>query len=315
MLARALWQDFGQVDFGLRRFRLRSGPARGVLEASAEAFLTGFNAAVCWPSGERLSGAIDRLDAPFRGFAHEGAGMACGLLDIMGWPGGGHVRRLLSGPALNYPHLVHVGAGWAFARLGVRPGLRRSATPDPLLRWLAWDGFGFHQGFFHADRVVGGRVLERGLTADQRAIRDQGLGRSLWFHECADPEGIVLRIGEFARDRRADLWAGVGLAAGYAGGVRQAELESLAAAADDYRADLAQGCVFACTARLTSGIIPSHTRLAAAVLAGVSPEIAAEWAAESQRELAPEAHTSAHYQQWRAGIRQRFTDRAAGRPA
>src|SRR2546429_76531 len=93
--------------------------------------------------------------------------------------------------------------------LGVRPGLRRSVTPDPLLRWLAWDGFGFHQGFFHADRVVGGRVLERGLTADQRAIRDQGLGRSLWFHECADPEGIVLRVNEFARDRRADLWAGV----------------------------------------------------------------------------------------------------------
>jgi len=109
---------------------------------------------------------------------------------------------------------VHVGIGWAYARLRLRPG-KGSPAADPLLRWLAWDGFGFHQGFWHADRVIGGQRVERGLPPDTRAVRDQGLGRALWFHECAEPDGIALRIAEFGPDRRADLWSGIGLAATY----------------------------------------------------------------------------------------------------
>ncbi len=312
VLARALWQDFGQVDFGVRRFRLRSGPARSVLERSAESFLTGFNAAVLLPVGDRLATAIDQLDPPLRGFAYEGAGMACGLLDLIGWSGGRHVRKLLAGPALNYPHLVHVGVGWAYARLGLRPVRRRSTALDPMLRWLAWDGYGFHQGFLRADRVVGARSVERRCTPDQRAIRDQGLGRSLWFHECADPDGIALRIAEFSRARRGDLWSGVGLAAGYAGGAQPAELRSLVYVAGDHRADLAQGCSFACAARQLSGIVPSHTQVAATVLAGVPATVAAGWAAQSLAALGSDAHSSAHYQRWRAGVRLLWSDHEAG---
>lgn len=313
LLASLLWQDFGQVDFGLRRFRLRPGPARDVLERSAVAFLTGFNAAASWPVGDRLASEIDRLDPPLRGFAFEGAGMACGLLDILGWGGRRqHVRALLAGPGLRYPHLIHVGVGWSFAWLRRRPNGKPWATPDPLLRWLAWDGFGFHQGFFHSDRVVGRRRVERGLTAQQRAIRDQGLGRSLWFHECADPEGVALRIGEFPASRRADLWAGIGLAASYAGGVLPTELADLAALSGKYRADLAQGCAFACSARLTSGILPGHTRAAAATLADATPETAAGWADRALAALGPHRESALDYAGWRAGIRELWADHTAG---
>lgn len=315
LLAKALWQDFGQVDFGVRRFRLRGGPARGVLEHSAESFLTGFNAAVLWPADDRLTNAIDQLDVSFHGFAYEGAGMACGLLDLVGWAGGRHVRGLLAGPALNYPHLVHVGVGWAFARMRLRPTQRVSVALDPMLRWLAWDGYGFHQGFFRTNRVVGAKSVERGLTTDQRAIRDQGLGRSLWFHECADPEGIALRIGEFTAERQGDLWSGIGLAASYAGGAQPSELWSLVDLAGDHRADLAQGCSFGCAARQVSGTVPSHTQSAAAILAGAAPEVAARWAAQSLAALGSTAHTSEHYQRWRAGIRGLWSDHEAGQLA
>jgi hypothetical protein len=184
-----------------------------------------------------------------------------------------------------------------------------------MFRWLAWDGYGFHQGFFRANRVVGAKSVERGLTPDQRAIRDQGLGRSLWFHECADPEGIALRIGEFTPERQGDLWSGIGLAATYAGGGQPTELRSLVDLAGDHGADLAQGCSFACAARQVSGIVPPHTHAAATALAGATPEVAAWWAVQSLAALGPAAHTSEDYRRWRAGIRGQWSDHEARRLA
>lgn len=138
-LINLLWKNPGQADFGPRRFRL--GPARERLETSGRAFLTGFNAMLA-----REVDRIDDLPEELRGFAYEGAGMACANLDILTITGGRRLRDLLNGQGMRYPHLIHMGTGWAYARLHMRPmwGIR---SVHPLLRWLAFDGFGFHQGF------------------------------------------------------------------------------------------------------------------------------------------------------------------------
>ncbi|MFE0023250.1 DUF1702 family protein [Amycolatopsis sp. NPDC059021] len=299
--ARLLRQDMGQVDFGPRRFRLRPGPARGVLESAGRAFLTGLNASL-ETAGDALAEKITRLEPELRGFAFEGAGMGCALLDLLLPRRRRRVAALLSGPAADYPHLVHVGVGWAYARLRLRP-VRGPSGADPLLRWLAWDGFGFHQGFFHADRVIGRQRVERGLPRDVRRVRDQGLGRALWFCECADPDGVALRIAEFPERRRADLWSGIGLAATYAGGADAGELARLADLSGPFRAHLAQGCAFACAARRVSGIVPAHTDKAADVLARTDTATAADWTDRALTTLGPRPHTFAQYQRWRAEIR------------
>ncbi|WP_409465055.1 DUF1702 family protein [Amycolatopsis sp. GA6-003] len=300
VLARALRQHPRQVDFGLRRFRLRPGPARGVLESSGRAFLTGLNASV-EPDPGALGRQVSALEPELRGFAFEGAGMGCALLDLLLPVRRGRVAALLNGPAADYPHLVHVGVGWAYARLRLRPS--RNAGTDPLLRWLAWDGFGFHQGFFHPDRAIGRRRVEPGIGRGPRQIRDQGLGRALWFCECADPDGVALRIAEFPVGRQADLWSGIGLAATYAGGADAAELARLTDLSGPFRAHLAQGCAFACAARRVSGIVPAHTDKAAEVLAGVSTDAAADWTDRALGRCAPSPSTLADYQRWRAEIR------------
>ncbi|WP_406631186.1 DUF1702 family protein [Amycolatopsis sp. WGS_07] len=301
IVARALRQDLRQADFGRRRFRLRPGPAREVLEASGRAFLIGLNASV-EPASDALGRQVSALEPELRGFAFEGAGMGCALLDLLLPVRRGRVAALLRGPAADYPHLVHVGIGWAYARLRLRPFFRAPAV-DPLLRWLAWDGFGFHQGFFHTDRVVGRHRVEPGLSDGARGIRDQGLGRALWFCECADPDGVALRIAEFPAERHADLWSGIGLAATYAGGADAGELARLADLSGPFRAHLAQGCAFACAARRVSGIVPAHTDKAAEVLAGAGTDVAAEWTDRALAALGAHPSTLAHYQRWRAEIR------------
>jgi hypothetical protein len=309
-LAAILRQDYAQVDFGLRRFRLREGGARQVLESSGRAFLDGLNAVVETSRVDQAADRIDALDPGLRGFAYEGAGMGCALLDLLALSRGRRVSELLHGPARDYPHLVHVGVGWAYARLRLRPWW---AIPvgDPLLRWLSWDGFGFHQGFFHADATIGRVRVEPRLRPEQRAIRDQGLGRALWFHECADPAGISLRIGEFPLLRHADLWSGVGLAATYAGGATSDELAHVAHLAADHRAHLAQGCAFACAARTRSGVVPAHVDRAATVLAGASASVAAGWTDSALTELGPDPSSAAQYEQWRGGIRRRWHEHQA----
>lgn len=320
-VGRRLRRDLSEVDFGRRRFRLRGGPARERLETSGRAFLEGFNETVAGPGGDRLAASLDAIPEEFRGFAYEGAGMGCAVLDLMTLSGGRRLRALMEGPGEAYPHLIHVGVGWAFARLRLRPWKALRAG-DPLLRWLAFDGFGFHQGFLHADQVVGCGHVERGLNGVRRQVRDQGLGRALWFHECADPEGVALRIAEFPASRRPDLWSGIGLAATYAGGCTEDELVALAelavattasradgpetAAASPVRAHLAQGAAFAAAARLRSGLpLPEHVLAGARILTGADAHTAAAWtdAALPEPGTCPDGMA---YQAWRAGIRQRW---------
>ncbi|MFI7047217.1 DUF1702 family protein [Streptosporangium sandarakinum] len=298
-----LWQDPAQADFGPRRFRL--GPARERLETVVRAVLTGFDAVV---AGEPER--IDDLPEELRGFGHEGAGMACTTLDLLTLSGGRRLRGLLRGPGARHPHLVHLGAGWAYARLRLRPmwGVR---SAHPLLRWLAFDGFGFHEGFFAADRTIGRQRTAGLLDRTRRAIFDQGVGRMIWFHECADADGVVSRVAEFPPGRRADLWSGVGMAAAHVGGADASGLARLdaASAGDGFRAHLAQGGALACAIRLLSGSVPDHTAAAAPVLCGVDVDEAASWTDAALLALGDGAHGGDHYQAWRAGVRKSWTRR------
>jgi enediyne biosynthesis protein E3 len=310
-LRRLLWQRPDRVDFGLRRFRLRPGPARTLLEGSGRAFLAGFNAVLAVPRLPEVLPALEGMPADQRGFAAEGAGMAAAMLDVLGASGGRRTATLLDLAGDRYPHLVHVGVGWAYARLRLRPW-RGNRAGDPLLRWLAWDGLGFHQAFFTADRVVGQRRRSRRTTGAVGHIHDQGVGRALWFHECADPTGAALRIAEFSPERQPDLWSGVGLAASYAGGAGVEDLAWLVELAEPYRADIAQGAAFGCKAHLSSGHVPVHTREAAPVLTGVPVEQAAAWTDTALRALGEGRRAAADYQRWRAGIRQEWARTGGG---
>ncbi|MFE0150830.1 DUF1702 family protein [Nonomuraea sp. NPDC059007] len=283
-MRKLLCQDAGQVDFERRGFRL--GPARGHLEAVGLAFIAGFNAA--GPDGTDVSGLAPEM----RGFAYEGAGMACAMHDVLTLSGGRRLAALLAGQGREHTYPIHLGAGQAFARLRLRPWPMRKAL-DPLLRWLSWDGYGFHQAFFR--RPVG--LTTNGV---RRAIRDQGYGRALWFRECADVDALAVTIAAFPLDRHADLWSGAGLAAVHAGGATPDDLVRLARHAGENRADLAQGAAVAAAARVRSGLVPAHTEQAIEILAGAGPERAAGWAERARR---GRGHTAEEYQLWRAEIR------------
>jgi len=289
-----------EADFATRGFAETAPEARARLEAAGGTFIDGYNALL----SDRLDAQLGDVDPDLHGFAVEGAAMACALLDYLTpWRRDRWTRLLAEHP--EHVYMAHVGAGWATARL--HGSLRRAvARRDPLLGWLVADGWGFHQTYFHPARWATGRARFPARSGYVARAVDQGVGRALWFVAGADPVRVAHHIAQFAPERRADLWSGIGLAATYAGGCAAGALDVLATLAADGRAPLAQGAAFAATARAVAGNSTAFVDHAAHALSGRGST--ALWQlAQACEPPAPHGVLGDDYERWRGRLREALT--------
>ncbi|MHC0431253.1 DUF1702 family protein [Streptomyces sp. O3] len=304
------------VSFAARGFPVSETEATRQLEAIPQAVVCGFEWGIDTSGLWELERRLSMVDAELRGFAYEGATMACTVRDVMGPRTGTRTAELLTGHGSRHIFLNYIGIGFAMARLP-RP-LWKKVIPRiegdahyPQMSWLAVDGYGFDRAYFDTGRWVDGQYRDRRYAwegdADYfpRAL-DQGVGRALWFIHGARVDHVDAAVRAFAADRHADLWAGVGLAAAFAGCSTAADLGALRLAAGELRGHLAQGAVFAAKARHHSGTIPEHTRTAAEALAGLTVESAAALADDFSAPAAPAASSSTGptYELWRRHVRE-----------
>jgi hypothetical protein len=290
-----------EASFARRGFRGGDAASRRHLEGIGRAFLQGYHAALEEDRPAALASRLDDVEPGFRGFAFEGAGMGLYLLDVLTPWNRGRLRVFLAGSGAAHAYMVHVGAGWALAQLG-REVDRALTRFDPLLGWLAVDGYGFHQGYFNWPETVERQQVPEKLTGYARRVFDQGLGRSLWFVEGAEIPRIAESIGRFTRSRHADLWSGVGLACAYAGGVPAEAIQTLIEYAGTNQPHLAQGVAFAAKARERAGDRSPHTDMACQIVCGMTAEDAALSTDLALTDLSAE-QTIPAYEVWRQRIR------------
>jgi hypothetical protein len=259
----------GAVNFCRRGFCGATVTRRALLERAAATFLDGYHLALEHDAAEDLERELRLVAEERRGFAYEGAGMGLALLDALTPWGGSRFVRFLQGAGDPHAYMVHVGVGWVWARLPFgRERLRRRL--DPLLQWLAFDGWGFHEGYFHWRRYAGGRRPPARLDGYAARAFNQGLGRSWWFVNGGNPALIAQTIARFPAPTRADMWSGIGLAATYAGELNGEELAELRGRAGVHEVCLAQGSAFAAKARERAGNLTAYTDRAAQALCGLS---------------------------------------------
>ena len=270
------------------------------LEAIGRHFAWGYNHALRSCDLGVLARELATRSSDDAGFVYEGAAMGLVISDWM-TPGRRMFEAYVNGPARPHEYMAWVGLGWALARLPVSPISALSRYRN-LNKWLALDGYGFHEGYFNWRRSVVGHRRPRRLTADAARVFDQGLGRSLWFVRGADPSSVAAAIGSFDAARHSDLWAGVGLAATYAGGAGPTALQTLRESAGPHACALAQGVIFAAQARRLAGNLVVHTELACTELLGMSACAAADIAIET---LPAGDDSLQAYQCWRLAIQQR----------
>ena len=302
-----------EADPVRRGFRIASSEMTDRLHGIGLTFLGGCHAAIEEADVDGLMRRLEAVPLAERGFAYEGAAMGITICDLLSgashrrWP---EFRRR----ATAHCYMIQVGAGWALARIPVPPH-RLLSQLDPLLGWLAIDGFGFHEGYFQARRLLAARIAPpRSLRGYAHRAFDQGLGRSLWFAAGGEPIAIVNALAAFGPERRSDLWSGIGLACTYAGGASEPAIATLCdlATRSGHHAALAQGAAFAARARLRAGNDVPHTEIACRQICHLSATRAAAIPDQELAALPPDRGAIGgplpRYERWRAAIQARFME-------
>jgi hypothetical protein len=297
-----------ECTFSRRGFWSGNALAGRHLESVGEAFLTGYNMALEKKDQESLAEKLTGLGTEFCGFAFEGAAMAMTILDtLMPWRRS-RVLGFLQGAGRRHRYMVHVGMGWAVARLP--KWLHVKTGKDDLLRWLVLDGYGFHEGYFKPRQFCDTQNPKTPKLSGYAARAfDQGLGRSLWFIHATSIERIYSSIERFHSSRRPDLWSGVGLACTYAGGCGEETIRQLKATAADFAPELAQGAAFAAKTRLEAGLVVPHTARACSILCNSSVERAAHETDTALDRLASRPEVEPRYETWRKNIQTAFANK------
>src|SRR5262249_379826 len=181
-----------EVSVARRGFHCGNTSTRLRLERIGEVFLGGYHSALEEDAMEALVARLEAVEPPDRGFAYEGAAMGLALPGLLlPWPWG-RLRGFAQGAGRPHRYKVPLGGGGgdrcrevgggggggagAVLAIPVEPLLRRL---DPLLRWLAVDGFGFHHGYFAPRRHLEEQKVPVRLRGYARRAFDQGLGRAL----------------------------------------------------------------------------------------------------------------------------------------
>jgi hypothetical protein len=302
-----------EVTYEKRGFSTTDAVAQAHLEHVATQFLVGLGYGLEYDAVGDVAGHLEDVERSYRGFAYEGAAMGLAVADAMSPLGGHRIPEFLEGPGRPHVYMVHVGIGWAMARL---PRLLwgRAVAPDPVLQWLALDGFGFHQAFFKTERYVHRHerqhVVPPWPDPSGYAGRglDQGIGRAMWFVHGANVDVVAASIAEFAPERHDDLWSGIGLAATYAGGVDGADLERLRKLSQQHCWALAQGSAFAGQARKRAGLVVPHTHVAVETLCGTDLDSAAAATDLAGLDLPADTAQEPAFETWRRRIQQRLAE-------
>jgi len=283
------------------------GPMRRRMEAIARGFSGGFRAALEEPRPVPLAARLARLpgvEAELQVFAYEGAGLGLALLDAA-TPWRRHrLRDFIAGAGAPQTYMLHTGAGWLLGRLPVSQRWFLSGL-DPVLRWIAFDGLGFHEAFFHRDRIVERARPPRRISGFALRPFDSGVGRRLWLVPGPDVSHIAPLVAAFPAGRQGDLWTGVGEACGMAGGRDEAAIEEIRQAAGLHAPHLALGASLAAEVRARAGTPSPITDLACRLLCGMTATAAAAVAHDALADLPPDGEIPA-FGVWRERVRERF---------
>ena len=262
-----------------------------------------YNIAVEEGCGDNLVARLGFVSNELCGFAHEGAGMGLYAIDALAPFSRGNFERYIAGEGKNHLYMSFIGAGLAIAalRLSYERAIRKYRH---FSRILIMDGYGFFHAYFRTQPTVRGLRLPAKVAANEtwRERYDAGVGRALWFVEGGDPERLANTIAEFAPERRPQLWAGVGLACTYAGGVSRESIRRLLELGAGHEVMMGLGSLLACHARHRADNPAAHNDLAAQTLTGLTGEQLHRIAEDKLADIDEYAETTNGQDTWSAWL-------------
>ncbi|WP_142786399.1 DUF1702 family protein [Changchengzhania lutea] len=300
LLSKLLNVSTKNVEIDVRGFDCPDTFRKNHLEKIGRTFLTGYHHIFKDPHLKNSN--FKKKDQMYSGFFYEGLSMSLTLVGTFTFNKRKLIDMLMKKHS-EHIYMIHVGIGWAFARLPFTKIEHQIKMYDPLLRGLIMDGYGFHQAYFKTnDYVYHLKIPTELKSSNSRHNFYQGVGRALWFIYGGQPSKIAAKIASFNSQYLPDLWSGIGLAAGYAGGVSKKELIELRTHGKSYKADMAQGVAFACKARSLADNVVEHTELASEIFCELQVKEATAITDFEYHKLVNSFHEDNAYSKWRHNI-------------
>jgi enediyne biosynthesis protein E3 len=255
----------------------------------AKGMWQGYHMALEAASPEQISKRLTTVESELLGFALEGVGMGFTELDLQESRDSSHLdtfldyaRQSAGAPRVStleiiehpihpipaYQTMVYLGVGLMLVRLGCDISLQHPALP-PEQYYPIVDGYGFNHGIFYWQEFVDKQTRPALLTDDAERVFDQGLGRSLWLINGANPALIAKTIEAFDPSRHQDLWGGVGYACASIGGGDRTILEALGTVANQHLHCLFNSANCAAHYRKQLGNASGYTTLATEVFSQI----------------------------------------------
>jgi hypothetical protein len=257
---------YESMDFASRPgYHVGPAPVRERMERVAKTLIFGYNFTLEDSELESVMLRLGMVEREVRGLAYEGVAMALTMLDVLTPWGGSRRLKALFERSPSFSHLGLLGVGMALAVFR-HPFQKIVARLDPLFGWTVVDGFGFMYGLLRTEATIRRQRKPRACQGFAGRMFDAGVGRSLWFVECADASRVVRTLQSFPEERHHDMWSGVGVASTFAGATDRAGLEFLVEQAGKHRPALARGSAYAAYLRHLAGIAAPHVDLATSVI-------------------------------------------------
>ena len=297
--------NYSEVYPKKRGFYVKDEASEKHLIQIGSSFLNGYHAILKYKNFDEVLIISEQEDTYYKGFFFEGIGMGLILKDYLSLFQKNNFLKFLH---LNNQHkyMLNVGIGWAFARLPFVSIEKEIKKYDPLLSSLILDGYGFHQSYFYKRKYIDNIVLPKKLSDEALHVYFQGVGRALWFICGLDVELIFSNIKKFPIKFQDDLWAGIGLAATYAGKVSVEELEYLKEKSEYSLFSLQQGCSFAAGARKLSNLVNDYTELASFTLTNCTVDELAIINDLALKDIEDTSNSYVKSIQWKESIKKRI---------
>jgi len=210
---------------------------------------------------ERLITLLETEKPKFLSIAYEGAAMGLALKDLEKSNSLNRWNILAEESGSNHEVHVHVGLGWAIAKLKI-PHDNLIEDFNPLLKWRVLDGCGYYYGLFNRRRTLLKQEIPDGIEGIAKGAFDQGVGRSIWYAARGVVEMASEHISNFNSARHSDLWRGLGIACAFVGGCDEQDLSSILTLSGSYNKQLAVGAALAARARLKANSPTNDAELA-----------------------------------------------------
>ncbi|MBU2902971.1 DUF1702 family protein [Maribacter dokdonensis] len=244
----------GEAEFQKRGFYLGEN-AQQRLEHVAKTVVEGYNYALFSGLSKDLLFKREMINRELKGFFNEGVGMGLYTLDLISLFRKNRFWQFVKGHGKGHEYMSYIGAGIACGVFKYRPIDSFLEKASPTSGLLILNGIGFYYAYFKPKKTINKLYIPKDLKHDDFYIYcyDNGIGRALWFYCGGNPKYIADEISKFPKARRAGIWAGIGLAATYAGGVPILNIEKLLFYGVEFRSHLAEGAILAIHTRDIAG--------------------------------------------------------------